>query len=226
MNSLPFTRTRWAPVSAAVAVILTAVSFLVAQTSPPQTNRTVIHAGRLLEAKTGRWLPDQSIYIEGDKIARIEAGAPKTAPEWTVIELGNAAVLPGLIDCHVHLTISPSSFGYELLGISEARQTLTGAANARKTLLAGFTTVRNVGANGFTDVALRDAVNAGELPGPRMLVSGPALSITGGHCDNNLLPYEYHATEMGVADGVEAVQHKTREIIKFGADVIKVCATG
>ncbi len=94
------------------------------------------------------------------------------------------------------------------------------------TLEAGFTTIRNVGASGFTDVALRDAINAGDVPGPRMLVSGPALSITGGHCDNNLLPFEYHAQSEGVADGVEAVQHKVRENIKYGADLIKVCATG
>src|SRR5215469_12673122 len=207
MNSLTLTTTRWVPVSAAVAVILTAVSFLVPQTSPPQTNRVVIHTGRLLDVKTGRWLSEQSIYIEGDKIARVEAGAPKATPEWTVIELGNAAVLPGLIDCHVHLTISPSSFGYELLGISEARQTLTGAANARKTLLAGFTTVRNVGALGFTDVALRDAINAGDVPGPRVLVSGIPLSRTGGHFDNKLLPWEYHAKFASVADGPAAVRH-------------------
>jgi len=226
MNSSTLTKTRWVPVTAAVAVILTAVSFLVAQTSPPQTNRTVIHAGRLLEAKTGRWLPDQSIYIEGDKIARIEAGAPKTAPKWTVIDLGNAAVLPGLIDCHVHLTISPSSFGYELLGISEARQTLTGATNARKTLLAGFTTVRNVGALGFTDVALRDAINAGDVPGPRLLVSGIPLSRTGGHFDNNLLPWEYHAKFAGVADGVDGVQRMVRADVKYGADLIKFMASG
>jgi imidazolonepropionase-like amidohydrolase len=75
-------------------------------------------------------------------------------------------------------------------------------------------------------VALRDAINAGDVPGPRMLVSGPALSITGGHCDNDLLPYEYHATADGTADGVEQVQHKVREVIKYGADLIKVCATG
>jgi imidazolonepropionase-like amidohydrolase len=83
-----------------------------------------------------------------------------------------------------------------------------------------------VGADGYADVALRDAINAGDVPGPRMLVSGPALSITGGHCDNDLLPYEYHATADGVADGVEAVRHKVREVIKYGADLIKVCATG
>src|SRR5262252_5869314 len=226
MNSLPFTRTRWAPVTAAVAVILTAVSFLVAQTSPPQTNRVVIHAGRLLEAKTGRWLPDQSIFIEGDRIVRVEPGGANAAPEGTLIDLGSASVLPGLIDCHVHLTLKPSSFGYELLGISEARQALTGAANARKTLLAGFTTVRNVGAWGFTDVALRDAINEGDMPGPRMLVSGMPLSITGGHFDNNLLPWEYHASFASVADGVEGVQHKVREDIKYGADLIKFMASG
>ena len=86
--------------------------------------------------------------------------------------------------------------------------------------------MRNVGADGYTDVALRDAINEGDVPGPHMLVSGPALSITGGHCDDNLLPYEYHHQADGVADGVAAVQHKVRENIKYGADLIKVCATG
>ncbi len=81
-----------------------------------------------------------------------------------------------------------------MLASSVPREALTGAHNARLTLEAGFTTVRNVGARGYSDVALRDAINAGDVPGPRMLVSGPALSITGGHCDNDLLPYEYHAT--------------------------------
>jgi imidazolonepropionase-like amidohydrolase len=79
--------------------------------------------------------------------------------------------------------------------------------------------VRNVGARGYSDVALGDAINAGDVPGPRMLVSGPALSITGGHCDDDLLTYEYHATSDGVADGIKIVQHKTREIIKYGADL-------
>ena len=113
-----------------------------------------------------------------------------------------------------------------MLGDSVPRQALTGARNARVTLEAGFTTVRNVAAFNYADVALRDAINAGDVPGPRMLVSGPPLSITGGHCDDNLLPSEFQATYPGVADGVEAVQHKTREIIKYGADLIKICATG
>jgi imidazolonepropionase-like amidohydrolase len=94
------------------------------------------------------------------------------------------------------------------------------------TLRAGFTTVRNVGADGFTDVAVRDAVNAGEVEGPRMMVSGPALGITGGHCDENLLPFEYHRTSEGVADGPWAARQKVREVIKYGADLIKICASG
>ena len=186
--------------------------------------RVVVRAGRLLDVKSGKVLADQAIVIEGDRIVSVGPAAAVAAGA-TVINLANATVLPGLIDAHTHLTFNPS-FGYQTLGISIPREALIGAHNARLTLEAGFTTVRNVHATGYSDVALRDAINAGDVPGPRMLVSGPALSITGGHCDNNLLPFEYHATNEGVADGIEAVQHKTREVIKYGADVIKICATG
>jgi imidazolonepropionase-like amidohydrolase len=152
--------------------------------------------------------------------------AVKSSAGDRVIDLSHATVLPGLTDAHTHLTMDPKNIGYASLAVSVPREALTGARNARVTLEAGFTSVRNVGASAFTDVALRDAINAGEIPGPHMLVSGPALSITGGHCDNNLLPFEYHATEEGVADGIAQVQHKVRENIKYGADLIKVCATG
>ncbi len=189
-------------------------------------NRIVVRAGKLLDVKSGKLLTGYAVAIENGKIVSIGPSAEtKSAPGDTVIDLPQATVLPGLIDVHTHLTFDPS-FGYQELGISIPRQTLTGAKNARITLEAGFTTVRNVGASGYSDVALRDAINAGDVPGPRMLVSGPPLGITGGHCDNNLLPYEYHVSEEGVADGVEAVQHKVRETIKYGADLIKICATG
>ena len=124
------------------------------------------------------------------------------------------------------MTGNPQDAGPQALGISLPRATLTGARNARITLEAGFTTVRNVGAEGYSDVALRDAIDAGDVPGPRMLVSGPPLGITGGHCDENFLPYDFHYSAEGVADGVEGVQHKVRETIKYGADLIKICATG
>ena len=170
------------------------VAQIVAQQSP---RRVVVHAGHALDVKTGKLLSDQTFIIEDGKI--VSAGPStdtKTPPDALLIDLPNATVLPGLIDAHTHLTYEPQ-FGYEELGVSVPRSTLIGAKNARVTLQAGFTTVRNVGAEGYSDVALRDAINAGDVPGPRMLGSGPALGITGGHCDNNLLPYEYHATGDG-----------------------------
>ena len=187
---------------------------------------TIIHAARLLDVKTGRMIDNPTVVIQGDKI--VSLGAPQggnRAASVKEINLPNATLLPGLIDAHTHLTSDPN-FGYPQLGISVPKEALIGAKNARVTLEAGFTTVRNVGARGFTDIALRDAINEGMIPGPRIVASGPALSITGGHCDQNLLPYEWHATSDGAADGIEAVQHKVREIIKYGADMIKVCATG
>src|SRR2546425_2343006 len=189
--------------------------------------RVLVRAGHLLDVKTGKILDNQAILIEGDKVVSVgpQPGNQATSGAPT-INLPNAGVLPGLIEAHTHLTGDPKNIGYPSLGISVPRHALTGAENARLTLQAGFTTVRNVGAPGYSDVALRDAINAGDIPGPRMLVSGPALSITGGLCDNNLLPYEYHATSDGAADGIEAVQHKVRENIKYGSDLIKVCATG
>lgn len=206
----------------ALIFLLCCLNLLWAQAPAPKT--VVIRAGRLLDVRTGKTLANQIIVIQDDKIASVGAGTQIPAGA-QVIDLSSATVLPGLIDAHTHITMT-TNFGYSRLGISIPREALNGARNARVTLDAGFTTIRNVGASGFTDVALRDAINAGDVPGPRMLVSGPALSITGGHCDDNLLPFEWHAQSDGVADGVEGVQHKTREIIKYGADLIKICATG
>jgi imidazolonepropionase-like amidohydrolase len=204
------------------AVVLLLATCALAQTAP---QKTIINAGRLLDVKSGRLLTNQQIVIEGDKI--VSVGPATAAPAGAkVINLPNSTVLPGLIDAHTHLTFENTKLGYEQLGVSVPREALTGAKNAKITLEAGFTTVRNVGARGFTDVALRDAINDGDVPGPRMLVSGPALGITGGHCDENLLPSEFHYSAEGVADGVPAVQHKVRENIKYGADLIKICATG
>jgi imidazolonepropionase-like amidohydrolase len=195
-----------------------------AQQDMSSSKTVVIHAGHLLDVKTGETLANQTIIIQGDKIASTGSGSQVPAGA-QVVDLPNATVLPGLIDAHTHLTFT-TNFGYSQLGISVPREALYGARSARVTLDAGFTTVRNVGAHGFTDVALRDAINAGDVPGPRMLVSGPPLSITGGHGDNNLLPFEYRASEDGVADGVEGVRHMVRQNIKYGADLIKFMASG
>jgi len=197
----------------------------IAQAQATAPARTVVRAGMFLDVRTGKMLTNRAIVVEDGKIISVGSDTDALPEGAKVIDLSDKTVLPGLIDAHTHITFDPK-FGYDRLAISVPREALIGAKNARITLLAGFTTIRNVGATEFADIALRDAINAGDVPGPRIDASGPALSITGGHCDDNLLPYGWHATEVGVADGVENVQHKVREIIKYGADVVKICATG
>jgi imidazolonepropionase-like amidohydrolase len=187
-----------------------------------------VRCGKLLDVHSGRMLTDQIIVFDANGMITAVGPAASTSPTGGVAvhDLSTATCLPGLIDVHTHLTGDPSASGYQGLGISVPREALTGAKNARLTVRAGFTTVRNVGATGYTDVALRDAIDAGDVQGPRMMVSGPPLGITGGHCDNNLLPFEYHYKAEGVADGPWAARAKVRETIKYGADLIKVCASG
>jgi imidazolonepropionase-like amidohydrolase len=217
---------RWGVVIAVILVALAGTAITAsAQAQAPK--RTVIRAGRVLNVRTGELPANQAIVIEGDKIAQIAPSSEVTsAPGDTTIDLPDATLLPGLIDMHTHLTYDLNSLSYQGLSISTAREALHGARNARRTLEAGFTTVRNLGAKDYADIALRDAINDGDVIGPRIVASGPAMGITGGHCDENLLPPAFHFQGEGVADGVEAAQHRVREIIKYGADVIKICATG
>ncbi|PYT52881.1 MAG: Xaa-Pro dipeptidase [Acidobacteria bacterium] len=214
---------------AVIAVVLAVLAGTPATTraQAQAPKRTVIRPGRILDVRTGELRANQAVVIEGEKITRVAPSSEvKAGAGDATIDLPDATLLPGLIDMHTHLTFDLNSLGYQGLGISTAREALHGARNARRTLEAGFTTVRNVGAKDYADIALRDAINDGDVIGPRMVASGPALGITGGHCDENLLPPAFHFQGDGVADGVEAVQHKVREVIKYGADVIKVCATG
>src|SRR3954449_3945175 len=136
-----------------------------ASTAPAAPQKTYVHAGHLLDVKTGKLLDNVLVTIEGDRIASVGSGAAPAGAK--VTDLPNATLLPGLIDAHTHITYEPN-FGYQELGVSLPKEALTGAKNARITLEAGFTTVRNVGANGYADVALRDAINEGMVPGPRM----------------------------------------------------------
>jgi imidazolonepropionase-like amidohydrolase len=206
---------------------LAAVSLSAQPAAQTTAKRTLVRAAHLLDVKTGKLLNAQTIVVVGETIQSIAPTATVTTePTDTVIDLGSLTLLPGLIDVHTHITFNPDFDPYRELTSTDAKEAINGVVNARTTLLAGFTSIRNVGAGGFTDVDLRDAINSGQVAGPHMLVSGPALSITGGHCDENLLPIKYHVVGDGVADGIAAVQHQVRQNIKYGADLIKVCATG
>ena len=193
-----------------------------------QEAASIIHAGRVLaDPSTGRIALAQSILIGADgRILGLEPGYVERAGA-TIIDQRDRFVLPGLIDSHVHLTseLSPNQF-IEEVTLTESDAALRGADNARKTLMAGFTTVADLGAPNDSIFALRRAIAEGRVPGPRIVASGPSLGITGGHCDDSFLPWEFHHKSDGVADGVESVMAKTREVIKYGANVIKFCSTG
>lgn len=184
-----------------------------------------VYADAMLDVNSGKLIESPLIEISDGKIVKITANSKKSLPSNT-IDLSGHTLLPGLMDMHVHLTADAEKHGYKRLADSLPRVTLTGVKHAKDTLMAGFTTVRNVGAPGFADVAIRDAINDGDIVGPRMFVAGRSLGVTGGHCDNNLLPPEYKAVSGGVADGPWEVRAKVRENIKYGATVIKFCATG
>jgi imidazolonepropionase-like amidohydrolase len=208
-------------------VLCLAVGSCFANAQAPAAPRTLVRAGHLLDVRTGKVLDAQTIVVSGDTITSVTATATVTAqPGDTVIDLAGMTVMPGLIDVHTHITGVTNFDPYFELTQTDAKEAIQGVANARTTLMAGFTTIRNVGAGGFSDVDLRDAINAGLVPGPHLQVSGPALGITGGHCDENLLPVKYHVVGEGVADGIAGVQQRVRQNIKYGADLIKICATG
>ena len=175
-----------------------------------------------LDISTGEIVEADILIIDG-KIAEI--GLIDESENVTVISLPNLILLPGLMDSHVHI-VGNDSKGEESIADSSHMGTVWGVVNAKKTLMAGFTTVRNVGAANYADVALRDAINRGIIEGPTMIVSGPALGITGGHCDHNLLPPEFNYSSEGVVDSPWEARKMVRKNRKYGADLIKFCATG
>lgn len=191
----------------------------------------LLRAAHLFDGKTGKLVSPGAVRVEGQRITAI--GAAASAEGATLIDLGDATLLPGYIDAHTHLTYDYeedwSKAFYEGMLRTLAEQTLHTAYNAKITLRAGVTTVRNVGSNDFIDIGLRNAIEQGLAEGPRILAAGYSIGSTGGHCDGSPIPPDRVALNgplQGICDGPEECRRAVRLQMKFGADVIKICASG
>lgn len=189
---------------------------------------TIITAAHMLDVRTGTMVNNPAIYVDAD--GRITDIGDMTqidiAGGIPVIDLGNRTLLPGLIDMHVHLDGRPEYGGYSNLQFSDRFWSAIAASNADKMLAVGFTTVRNLGASDYNVVGLDQAIEEGWLKGPRIVTAAHALGATGGHCDQTFLPPSYNAKSPAIGDSPDELRKRVREQRKYGAEVIKACATG
>jgi imidazolonepropionase-like amidohydrolase len=208
--------------------IFCAAASLFAVTSVSATAGTVVTADRMLDVRTGRYVDNPAILIGDDgRIQQVGKLASMQLPAGTKhIDLPGRTLLPGLIDMHVHLTSLAEVGGYQGLKYTDSFWQAVGVANAEKTLDAGFTTVRNVGSSDFDDVGLEQAIDGGWIEGPRIVPAAYAIGATGGHCDDGGMPPSYDKKEPSVISGPADAREKVRWLHKYGAEVIKICATG
>ena len=196
----------------------------IARSTVPR-HQAVVRAAHLLEPRTGKRIDNAVIVIDSGRITSVTSGGPVPATA-RLVDLADATVLPGLIDVHTHLSGESHDYYTDLFRHSPIDAAVRAHVYAKRTLEAGFTTVRDVGAPELIDVALRNAINEGVVEGPRMLVATLALSATGGHGDlNGFSPYIHFQQMSNIADGVDEVRKAVRTNIKYGADWIKVLAS-
>jgi imidazolonepropionase-like amidohydrolase len=220
-------------VRACVALVALSLTFSAVAQEASAPKVTVLKAARLFDGKSTALVPNGVVIVEGTKIKAVGSNLAVPAGA-SVVDLGDTTLLPGFIDAHVHLDGEMADNWYQgtLDGLRRtvAERAIRATDLARKTLLAGFTTVRNVGAVDYIDVGLRNSIEAGVVAGPRMLVAGYALGTRGGHCDNTGFPFNFFGHETGIAEGIASGPDQFRDAVriqlKYGADVIKVCATG
>ncbi|MBA4759210.1 amidohydrolase family protein, partial [Sphingosinicella sp.] len=190
-----------------------------------QAETVVVTADRMVDVVGGKTLANPVVVITDGRIVSVSGGASIPA-DAKRIDLPGMTILPGLIDMHVHLDSSPVYGGYNSLVFTDSFWTVVGAANARDMLEAGFTTVRNVGSAGYSDVGIKQAIEEGFAIGPRIVPAAHALGATGGHCDETFYPPSFGRKGEAVGDSPDELRLRVREQRKYGAEVIKVCATG
>jgi imidazolonepropionase-like amidohydrolase len=207
-------------------ILLAAVAALAL--AAPASAATVVTADRMLDVRTGQYVDHPAIFVGDDgHIQSVVNAATVQYPAGTKhIDLPGETLLPGLIDMHVHLTSLAEIGGYQGLKYTDSFWSAVGVGNAGKTLRAGFTTVRNVGSADFQDVGLKEAIDGGWAIGPRIVPATYAIGATGGHCDENGLPPSYDKKGVAIVDSPADARAKVRWLHKYGAEVIKICATG
>ena len=209
-----------------IASLLLGTSLITIAAAAAEESITVVTADKMLDVTKGTLIDHPQITIRNGRITAVERVGAAIPAGAIKIDLAGMTLMPGFIDMHVHLTGDPHYGGYRGLEFTDNFWTVVGVANAKKTLEAGFTTVRNVGSSNYDDVALKQGIEEHQIPGPRIVPATYAIGATGGHCDATEFPPSISVPTPAVANGPEEIRATVRKLRKYGAEVIKFCATG
>jgi imidazolonepropionase-like amidohydrolase len=191
-----------------------------------EAKTVAVAADRLLDVATGKYVEKPLVIVTDERVTAIAHQGDALPAGAERVDLPGVTLLPGLIDMHVHMTSSPLFSGYNYLQFTDSFWPVLATRHAKDTLEAGFTTVRNVGSENYDDVGLRQAIEGGFVEGPRMITAGYAIGSTGGHCDSTFFPPSMNQKEPSVIDSPDQGRQMVRQMHKYGATVIKICATG
>ncbi|MCA3710469.1 MAG: amidohydrolase family protein [Phenylobacterium sp.] len=208
------------------ARLATAAAFMGLAALPAQATTVAVTAERMIDVATGARVEKPQVLITDGRITRVGRQGDAVPEGAERVDLPGVTLVPGLIDMHVHITSSPLYGGYNSLLFTDSFWTAIGVAHAKSTVEAGFTTIRNVGSEGYGDVGLKQAIEEGFVPGPRIVPAAYAIGATGGHCDSTFFPPSMNEQSPAVVDSPDEARKMVRKMRKYGAEVIKICATG